>query len=160
MFPGLINCTSIDWFFSWPEDALIDVASRFLKEVELPDEETQDALAKHMAFVHLSIDDANQRFKEQQRRNNYTTPTSFLGLISFYKRLLNLKQGKIIEEIGNLQQGLSTMEEVGAQVEGLKKEIEVAMANVAVEVKKTEDLIAVVNKESADAAVEQEKANV
>lgn len=39
MFPGLINNTSIDWFFAWPEDALIDVASRFLKEIELPSEE-------------------------------------------------------------------------------------------------------------------------
>jgi dynein heavy chain len=39
MFPGLINCTSIDWFFAWPEDALIDVATRFLKEIELPSEE-------------------------------------------------------------------------------------------------------------------------
>lgn len=39
MFPGLINCTQIDWFFAWPEDALIDVATRFLKEIELPDEE-------------------------------------------------------------------------------------------------------------------------
>lgn len=30
MFPGLINCTSIDWFHEWPEDALIGVAQRFL----------------------------------------------------------------------------------------------------------------------------------
>lgn len=51
------------------------------------------------------------------------------------------------------------MEKVGAQVEGLKQQIEVAMADVAVEVKKTDELIAVVNKESAEAAVEQEKAN-
>lgn len=25
-FPGLINCTVIDWFFPWPKDALNDVA--------------------------------------------------------------------------------------------------------------------------------------
>jgi dynein heavy chain len=90
------------------------VANRFLKEIELPDEETQSALADHMAFVHLSIDDANERFRQQQRRLNYTTPTSFLGLISFYKRLLGDKQGRIIEEINNLEQGLDTMEKVGA----------------------------------------------
>ena len=62
-FPALINCTSIDWFFAWPEDALIDVATRFLKEIELPSEEIQQALAKHMSYVHLSIDDANERFR-------------------------------------------------------------------------------------------------
>jgi len=93
------------------------------------------------------------------RRNNYTTPTSFLGLISFYKRLLGSKQGAIITKIENLEQGLDTMEKVGAQVEGLKQQIEVAMADVAVEVKSTDALIVVVNKESADAAIEQAKAN-
>jgi dynein heavy chain len=63
MFPGLINCTSIDWFHDWPQDALIDVANRFLKEVELPSEEIQQKLADHMAFVHLSIGEANENFK-------------------------------------------------------------------------------------------------
>jgi dynein heavy chain len=159
MFPSLINCTQIDWFFPWPEDALIDVANRFLKEIDSLDEESTVALSQHMAYVHLSIDEANERFRQQQRRNNYTTPTSFLGLISFYKRLLADKQGKIIEEIDNLEQGLDTMEKVGAQVEGLKKQIEEAMAKVAVEVRNTEALIEVVNKDSAHAAVEQEKAN-
>lgn len=103
MFPGLINCTSIDWFFNWPEDALIDVASRFLKEVELPSEEMMTSLAKHMSYVHLSIEDANERFRVQMRRNNYTTPTSFLNLIEFYKKLLGTKQGAIVEEIANLE---------------------------------------------------------
>jgi dynein heavy chain len=64
MFPGLINNTSIDWFFAWPEDALIDVANRFLKEIELPDEEIQAKLARHMSYVHLSIDEANERFRQ------------------------------------------------------------------------------------------------
>lgn len=42
MFPGLINCTSIDWFFPWPEDALIGVADRFLSEITIfPSEEIQ-----------------------------------------------------------------------------------------------------------------------
>jgi dynein heavy chain len=60
MFPGLINCTSIDWFHEWPEDALVGVAQRFLAEVTvLPTEELRDSIANHMAFLHLSIADAN-----------------------------------------------------------------------------------------------------
>ena len=34
-FPAIVNCTSIDWFHEWPEEALISVSSRFLSEVEL-----------------------------------------------------------------------------------------------------------------------------
>jgi dynein heavy chain, axonemal len=96
MFPGLINCTTIDWFHEWPEDALIGVAQRFLEEITiLPSEEMRTKIAEHMAFVHISIGNANVLFKQQQRRNNYTTPTSFLELIKFYRNLLVDKTTKI-----------------------------------------------------------------
>jgi hypothetical protein len=32
MFPGLVNCTTIDWFTEWPADALYEVAGRQLGE--------------------------------------------------------------------------------------------------------------------------------
>jgi dynein heavy chain len=114
MFPGLINATTIDWFSDWPEDALIDVAGRFLKEVNFGDEEIKEKVGKHMAYVHLSIDEANQRFRAQMRRNNYTTPTSFLELINFYKMLLKNKQGAIISQIEKLENGLDIMAKVTA----------------------------------------------
>jgi dynein heavy chain len=109
MFPGLINCTSIDWFHDWPQDALVDVAKRFLAEVEFPDEELMQKIADHMAFVHLSIGEANVRFRQEQRRHNYTTPTSFLELINFYKKLLGIKQGGITKDIEKLEYGLEVM---------------------------------------------------
>jgi dynein heavy chain len=34
MFPGLVNCTTIDWFIEWPADALYEVAARQLGEEE------------------------------------------------------------------------------------------------------------------------------
>lgn len=34
-FPALVNCTVIDWFHPWPEDALLSVASKFLADVEM-----------------------------------------------------------------------------------------------------------------------------
>ena len=30
MFPSLINCCTLDWFDSWPQEALISVANQFL----------------------------------------------------------------------------------------------------------------------------------
>ncbi len=33
-FPAIVNCTSIDWFHEWPEEALTSVSHRFLSEME------------------------------------------------------------------------------------------------------------------------------
>lgn len=34
-YPALINCTTIDWFMEWPKEALLEVADRYLKGVDL-----------------------------------------------------------------------------------------------------------------------------
>jgi dynein heavy chain len=52
-----------------------------------------------MAYVHLSISEANKDFLQQFRRYNYTTPTSFLELINFYKSLLGAKTDRISDQI-------------------------------------------------------------
>lgn len=33
-FPAVVNCTAINWFHEWPEDALVSVSARFLKDTE------------------------------------------------------------------------------------------------------------------------------
>lgn len=38
MFPSLINCCTIDWFQTWPTDALEMVANKFLEDMKLEDE--------------------------------------------------------------------------------------------------------------------------
>jgi dynein heavy chain len=72
-----------------------------------------------MAFVHLSIHEANEQFRLQQRRNNYTTPTSFLELIKFYTNLLTDKTGKIDDSIERLSNGLNIMNSTTEKVDNL-----------------------------------------
>ena len=148
MFPGIINCTSIDWFHEWPLDALLDVSSRFLNEVEFPSQEIRESVGAHMSYVHLSIGEANKQFLESERRHNYTTPTSFLELINFYKLLLNKKQDKISDQISRLEIGLNTMQSTTDKVDDLKKLLEIKMVDVGIEIEKTNELIEVVGKES------------
>jgi dynein heavy chain len=62
-FPGLIASTSIDYFHAWPKDALIDVANRFISEIDMPQKERLlEPIALNMASVHSSIDEANAKF--------------------------------------------------------------------------------------------------
>lgn len=159
-FPAIINCTSIDWFHEWPKDALIDVAGRFLADLEIPNEEIRENIGLHMAFVHLSIEEANAEFLEKERRHNYTTPTSFLELINFYKALLIKKQSSIKKQSERLQIGLATMESTTKEVDKLKAQLVEKMVEVREKQEDTNKLIKVVTAESEIAAGEQEKANV
>jgi len=43
-FPAIVNCTVIDWFHPWPQEALLSVASKFLEDVEMADDEQRKAI--------------------------------------------------------------------------------------------------------------------
>jgi dynein heavy chain len=113
-----------------------------------------------MATTHLSIADANKDFLEMERRHNYTTPTSFLELISFYKALLGKKQGKIKDQIESLEFGLGIMQQTTEKVDGLQKLLEVKMVDVKNEKEKTNELIEIVGKESIEAEKEADAAAI
>lgn len=38
MYPGLVNCTTIDWFQPWPADALVEVATKFIQDIPVSTE--------------------------------------------------------------------------------------------------------------------------
>lgn len=83
-----------------------------------------------MAHVHTSINQANKEFLQKERRHNYTTPTSFLELINFYKSLLKKKVDTINNQSNRLKIGLSTMESTRGEVEKLKEQLEIKMVEV------------------------------
>lgn len=35
MYPGLVNNTTIIWYMPWPEEALLEVANKYLKPLTL-----------------------------------------------------------------------------------------------------------------------------
>ena len=112
-----------------------------------------------MAHVHTSIEAANKEFLAKERRHNYTTPTSFLELINFYKNFLKKKVDAIYNQQNRLKIGLSTMESTRTEVEKLKQQLEDKMIVVRQMQEDTNKMISVVTHESNIAAGEQEKAN-
>lgn len=83
-FPAIVNCTSINWFHEWPEEALISVSSRFLSEVDLISDEVRGSISHYMAFVHGSVNEMSKIYLANERRYNYTTPKSFLELVRLH----------------------------------------------------------------------------
>ena len=112
-----------------------------------------------MAETHLSIDIANEKFRKLERRNNYTTPKSFLELISFYKTLLDDKRGQIERQIKRYTLGLQILADTKDKVEGLQEDLKIKMVDVKKQREETDVLIEEVQHESGIAEEEQAKAN-
>ncbi|CAK0903564.1 unnamed protein product [Prorocentrum cordatum] len=162
-FPALISCSVVDEFMPWPRDALDGVARRFLVDLQasgnINDDNMLASVAASMAEIHLSIDAANKNFLQMERRFNYTTPKSFLELISFYINMLTKKQSGVTFNCDRLERGLAIMEQVQSKVEGLKEDLNITMVQVEEKKAATAILIEQVTKAKDHAAVEKAKAD-
>ncbi|XP_074037842.1 dynein axonemal heavy chain 1 isoform X2 [Leptinotarsa decemlineata] len=144
-FPALVNCCTIDWFSPWPDSALQSVAFRFLKDVENLEvsEKVLQGIVIVFQYMHASVVEASERYKQELSRYNYVTPTSYLELLSSYTELMNKKKGSLTEGVGRLKTGLgklqSTSEEVKIlqiQLEEMKPALEIAARDADIMIKK------------------------
>ncbi|XP_077979817.1 dynein beta chain, ciliary-like [Glandiceps talaboti] len=122
-FPAVVNCTCIDWFHEWPQQALISVSQRFLEEIELLTPELKESVAEFMAYVHTSVNDISKDYLANERRYNYTTPKSFLEQIKLYENLLNMKSRELIQKMERLENGLTKLQSTASQVDDLKSKL-------------------------------------
>jgi dynein heavy chain len=86
-YPALINNTTIDWFMAWPEEALIEVANKFLSKVELPDDKRQ-GLANLCGYTHATTQHSAGQMYSELKRMFYVTPTNFIELLKGYIKIL------------------------------------------------------------------------
>lgn len=60
-FPALVNCSVIDWFHAWPDEALHSVADKFLAEVEMASDEIRQGITKFMPFSFKIVNEFSQK---------------------------------------------------------------------------------------------------
>ena len=53
MYPAFVNCTTIDWFSEWPPEALLEVADKYLDEMELGNDEAVSLSLCLFLFIFL-----------------------------------------------------------------------------------------------------------
>jgi dynein heavy chain, axonemal len=158
-FPALINCTAIDWFQEWPKAALINVAQRFLNDVECAPE-VKENVSHHVAEVHLAVNAISADYFQRERRYNYTTPRSFLELINFFKAMLAFKRAGMHRNIGRLSSGLVTLQKTNRDVEGLKEDLKIKMRAVEAKKAATDELLVEMGIKRGEAEAQQAIADI
>ncbi|CAG9862849.1 unnamed protein product [Phyllotreta striolata] len=147
-YPALINCTTIDWFKEWPRQALLEVANKYIANVNfvetitgIPRHEsqfaltsTQDYIREQMAYlcsiIHDSVVIYSEKMLNELKRHNYVTPTNYLELVYGYKTMLSNKREETSYEANRLRNGLYKIDDCQEKVKLMSVELEEAQVQV------------------------------
>ncbi|XP_010633543.1 dynein heavy chain 6, axonemal [Fukomys damarensis] len=171
MFPSLVNCCTIDWFVQWPKEALLSVSKTFFSAVEAGSEELKEKLSLMCVSVHLSVSQMADRYYAELRRRYYTTPTSYLELISLYLSMLTEKRKQLVSARDRVKNGLTKLLETNILVDKMKldlsalepvlliksQDVEALMEKLAVDQESADQVRNVVQEEEAIAKVKAEE---
>ena len=134
-------CDIVDWFHSWPAEALQEVALKFLIQTSFPHDDYRIKISTIFSEIHLSVINISSRMLLEMKRHNYVTPTNYLELVKGYRTLLAEKSGELESSASKLANGLAKLEDAKLQVETLSKELEVKKVVVAKSQRDCEDLL-------------------
>lgn len=156
MFPSLVNCCTIDWFDQWPAEALSGVAMKVLDAVHLPDD-VKERLIQLCVQIHVDVQHMSEEFYEELHRHNYTTPTSYLELLTCYRKLLEEQDKLAMDQINRYQGGLDTLRSTQVTVDEMKEKLVQMQPKLVQAAKDTEDLMEEVEREQESAEVIRKK---
>lgn len=100
-YPALINCTTIDWFCEWPEEAFLEVSNKYFNNLcfnvtiqeeepknpvlsekpEVIEEKLRQKVSSLVSFIHLSVCGKSREMSVSAKRFTYITPSSFLEMV-------------------------------------------------------------------------------
>jgi dynein heavy chain, axonemal len=103
-------------------------------------------------FIHQSVKDATERFRVELRRQNYTTPTSYLDLIKTYIEMLSKQKTIVPEKMSRYQNGLDKMVEVNKMVDDLKLMLIQLMPQIEEKSKATQEMVIDLEQQQESAA--------
>ena len=159
-FPSVINCCTIDWYDKWPEEALYSVALKTYSGQTQLDIENFDKYTKPLAQlsveIHTTVVDYSDRFFDQLKRKNYTTPTSYLELLKLYIGMLKVQQNIIPMKIRKYTVGLQTLKETNEMVAELQIKIKEMQPILDQKSKENAALMIELEHKSKAAAIEEE----
>ncbi|NWU12959.1 DYH3 protein, partial [Cephalopterus ornatus] len=149
MFPSLINCCTIDWFQTWPTDALEMVANKFLEDIELKDDIRKEVVSLCKYFQE-SVRELSVSYYATLRRHNYVTPTSYVELILTFKSLLNKKREEVDMMRTRYLVGLQKLDFASLQVAEMQKELTALQPELIETSAETEKMMIKIEKETVE----------
>lgn len=135
-FPGIIAGCTIDWFLSWPKEALVAVSNQYISKIAIDcSAEVKQELIVHMGMVHKLVVEACDEYFSKMRRRVYQTPKSFLQFLNDYSSMYNAKCNEIIIKASRVEIGLEKLKSGAKDVEKMK----ILLASEEIKLKQSEE---------------------
>jgi dynein heavy chain len=125
------------------------VASKYLSDVDMEDQIRLDVVQVCKMF-HMGVGDLSAKFLLNQRRHNYTTPTSYLELIRTYKSLLFQRRGEVSKLKFRYVNGLEKLDFAGKAVSKMQVDLESLQPQLIKTKEETTQIMIQIEKESKD----------
>jgi dynein heavy chain len=157
-FPGLISGPTVDWFLSWPADALVAVSRGFIKDFPVEcDAECKVGLMDHMGAVHSIVVEVCDEYFAQYRRAVSQTPKSYLSFIASYKDMYRKKLAEIKDKEKRVNLGLEKLIKGAEDVEQMKILLAEEDIKLAKATEETNVMLVELQKNAAEAQTESAK---
>ncbi|XP_058809033.1 dynein axonemal heavy chain 10 [Phymastichus coffea] len=148
-YPGLVNCTTIDWIFPWPEQALLAVASVTLRDNNDIPEAHRDAVVQHAVHAHTSMSRYTSDYLAKLRRPNYVTPRHYLDALEIYIDLLTEQRAYIESQCSRLSGGLTKIAEASENLDRLNAILAVQQTKVDAQTTNCETLLTTIGENTS-----------
>lgn len=166
LYPSLVNCCTIDWYDSWPEEALEMVANYFMVKVRVPDSVKASAVIVCKQF-HVDARHIANDFFLKFGRMSYITSASYLNLIKSFTSLTNKKQRELkaarlryTNGLDKLNQAAEAVAIMQRDLNALKPQLIIMSEKAAKMMKEIEKETEIADKAAAQVREDQKVANV
>ena len=155
LFPGVVSGCTINWFLTWPQDALVAVSKGLIGDFNVECTATEkEQLMIHMGEVHNMAVACCEDYFVQMRRNVYQTPKSFLSFIADFKIMYGTKLAELKKKAANVSLGLEKLQQGASDVAAMKIVLADQMVKLGVATEETNKMLAGLEISSAEALTE------
>ena len=122
-FPGIVRGCTIDWYSSWPAEALSAVASSLIApKLELR-EDLESSVVSVLQETHILMERMCEKYARIYLKHTYVTPKMYLDFVNQYTKLYQANLIQIEEDITSLKGGLEKLLNASESVRLMKIEL-------------------------------------
>jgi dynein heavy chain len=144
MFPSFVNCSTIEWFDNWPEEALLSVATSKLSDLKIQIK----SLANFASAIHLSAENEGLSFYKVLKRPAYVTPKLFFDFFEVFSKIFKKTSDNLWKKSTKLTNGLSKLNETRKIIAESQIKLQEMMPDLEIQKKRAENYYLEVQKET------------